>query len=247
MSDPPGKKSVYPLQARNNLSMTSYLIEAKGLHKEYTMGSNTLCVLKDIHFLVESGEFVAVMGASGSGKSTLLHILGCFDRPDSGTYLLGGNDVFRASDKELSRIRSTQIGFVFQTFNLLPELNVKENVELPFLYAPSAPPDVKGWVAKAIEQVGLQDRMDHRPSELSGGEMQRVAIARALAIAPALVLADEPTGNLDSGTGREILNLFQALHANGATIVLVTHDREVAAHAQRVVILRDGEFVQDMV
>jgi len=227
--------------------MARYLIEARGLHKEYSMGSTTLRVLKDIHFLVKNGEFVAVMGASGSGKSTLLHILGCFDRPDRGTYLLGGNDVLRASDKAVSRIRSTQIGFVFQTFNLLPELNVRENVELPFLYAPSRPSDVKGSVTQAIAEVGLQGRMDHRPSELSGGEMQRVAIARALVIDPALVLADEPTGNLDSSTGMEILNLFQALHANGTTIILVTHDREVAAHAQRVVTLRDGEFVHDMV
>ena len=227
--------------------MRRHLIKARGLHKKYVMGSNTLSVLKDVDFLVETGEFVAVMGASGSGKSTLLHILGCFDRPDAGTYLLGGKNVLRLSDKELSRIRSTQIGFIFQTFNLLPELNVWENVELPFLYASSPASNVKKWVSEAIEQVGLQDRMQHRPSELSGGEMQRVAIARALSVDPDIVLADEPTGNLDSRTSEEILKLFQALHANGATLVLVTHDRDVAIHAQRMLTLKDGEFAQDMV
>lgn len=235
------------LQNKMHLSMLRDLIETKGLRKEYRMGSTTLHVLKGVDFFVKTGEFVAVMGASGSGKSTLLHILGCLDRPDSGSYLFRGKDVLSASDMDLSRIRATQIGFVFQTFNLLPELNVLENVELPFLYSPSARPDIGACVARAIEQVGLQDRMRHRPSELSGGEMQRVAIARAIVIDPALVLADEPTGNLDSGTGREILALFQDLHARGATIVIVTHDRSVASHAQRMVMLRDGEFVHDMV
>ena len=184
------------------------------------------------------------MGPSGSGKSTLLHILGCLERPCSGLYLLDGRDISNASDRELSNIRANHIGFVFQTLNLLPQLNLFENVELPFLYSSLDALKVKERVIRAVKQVGLIDRLNHRPAELSGGEMQRMAIARALAIEPALILADEPTGNLDSGTSSEILELFQSLHNDGATILMVTHDGEVASHAQRVMTLRDGKFIE---
>ncbi len=222
--------------------MSSYLIELVGIVKNYLLGSSTIIVLKSIDFSAKKGDFVTIMGSSGSGKSTLLHMLGCLDRPTSGAYLLDGMDVFKASDNELSHIRAHHIGFVFQTFNLLPELNVLENVELPFLYSSLNGKDTRRQVVSAIEHVGLIDRINHRPSELSGGEMQRVAIARALSIEPKLILADEPTGNLDSKTSREILKLFQNLHARGVTIIMVTHDNEVASYAQRCTILKDGKF-----
>lgn len=221
-----------------------YLIEATGIIKEFHTGSSLIHALKDIDICVNKGEFVAIMGPSGSGKSTLLHILGCLEKPGSGLYLLDGRDISKASDRELSNIRANHIGFVFQTLNLLPQLNLFENVELPFLYSSLDALKVKERVIRAVKQVGLIDRLNHRPAELSGGEMQRVAIARALAIEPALILADEPTGNLDSGTSSEILELFQSLHNDGATILMVTHDREVASHAQRVMTLRDGKFIE---
>jgi len=218
------------------------LIELVGIVKNYMLGSSEILVLKSIDFFAKKGDFVAIMGSSGSGKSTLLHILGCLDRPTSGVYLLDGMDVFKASDNELSHIRANHIGFVFQTFNLLSELNVLENVELPFLYSALNDKDTRTQVIRAIEHVGLLDRINHKPSELSGGEMQRVAIARALSVAPKLILADEPTGNLDSKTSREILELFQNLHSRGVTIIMVTHDNEVASYAQRCAILNDGKF-----
>ena len=221
----------------------AYLIEASGIHKQFTIGSSIIHVLKGIDSHVKKGEFVAIMGPSGSGKSTMLYILGCLQRPTSGTYLLDGRDVFKASDTELSRIRANQIGFVFQTFNLLPYLNLFENVELPFLYFSLDDHGTKERIMTSIQRVGLADRLKHRPAELSGGEMQRVAIARALAIEPALILADEPTGNLDSKTSLEILELFKKLNDSGSTIVMVTHNSEVASHAQRVLMLKDGQFV----
>jgi putative ABC transport system ATP-binding protein len=221
----------------------AYLIEATGIHKEFSIGSANIHVLKGIDSHIGRGEFVAIMGPSGSGKSTLLYILGCLDRPTSGTYLLEGRDVSQASDSELSRLRANQIGFVFQTFNLLPHLSLVENVGLPFLYSALDDQAAKERVMSAIQRVGLADRLAHRPTELSGGEMQRVAIARALAIEPNLILADEPTGNLDSKTSLEILALFQRLNESGSTIVIVTHDREVASHAQRVLVLKDGKFI----
>ena len=221
----------------------SYLIEVSGIAKEFRIGSSSIYALKDIDICVDEGEFVAIMGPSGSGKSTLLHILGCLERPTSGLYLLDGRDVFKASDRELSNIRANHIGFVFQTFNLLPQLTVFENVELPFLYSSLDGGKTKERVIKAVERVGLIDRLGHRPAELSGGEMQRVAIARAVAIEPTLILADEPTGNLDSKTSDEILGLFEDFHDDSATILMVTHDREVASRTQRVLTLKDGEFV----
>jgi putative ABC transport system ATP-binding protein len=221
----------------------AYLIEAAGIHKKFSIGSATIHVLKGIDTYIDRGEFVAIMGPSGSGKSTLLYILGCLDRPTSGTYLLEGRDVSQASDKELSHLRANQIGFVFQTFNLLPHLSLVENVGLPFLYSALDDQAAKERVMSAVQRVGLSDRIAHRPTELSGGEMQRVAIARALAIEPNLILADEPTGNLDSNTSLEILALFQRLHESGSTIVMVTHDREVASYAERVLVLKDGKFI----
>ena len=221
----------------------AYLIEASGIHKEFSIGSSIIHVLKGIDCHIKKGEFVAIMGPSGSGKSTMLYILGCLQRPTSGTYLLDSRDVFKASDRELSRIRANKIGFVFQTFNLLPYLNLFENVELPFLYFSLDDHGTKERIMTSIQRVGLADRLRHRPAELSGGEMQRVAIARALAIEPALILADEPTGNLDSKTSLEILELFKKLNDSGSTIVMVTHNSEVASHAQRVLMLKDGQFV----
>lgn len=220
----------------------SLLISVRRLSKVFHVGSSVIYGLKDVDIHVDKGEFVSIMGPSGSGKSTLLYILGCLARPTSGEYFLDSRDVSRASDTKLSHIRANQIGFVFQTFNLLPQLNVFENVELPFLYA-SQKGLSEGKVVKAIEHVGLIDRLKHKPAELSGGEMQRAAIARALVIGPSLILADEPTGNLDSRNSSEILDIFQDLHEKGATIVMVTHDDEVASRAQRIMTLKDGEFI----
>jgi len=221
------------------------LIDAKSMRRDYQIGERTIPVLREIDFSVVKGEFVAITGPSGSGKSTLLHILGCLDCPTGGTYRFDGLDVLTASDRELSHIRANFIGFVFQTFNLIPSLSVYENVELPFLYSSSGIVNIGKRIDEAIVQVGLEKRMNHRPAELSGGEMQRVAIARALAIAPKLILADEPTGNLDSRTGKEILALFENLHDQGATIVMVTHDPSIAGRAQRRVHLVDGRTQKD--
>ncbi len=201
-----------------------------------------MSVLRGIDFTVEQGEFVAVMGPSGSGKTTLLHILGCLDTPSAGRYLLDGTDVTALSDPALSRIRACHIGFVFQTFNLIPSLTVRENIALPFVYAAPGD-DAEKRVRRAMEWVGLGQRADHRPAALSGGELQRAAIARALAIRPKLILADEPTGNLDLETTRDILDLLVKMHADGATIIMVTHDGDVAACAQRRVLLTDGVLV----
>jgi len=219
------------------------LIQARSISKQYRLPQKTIPVLHDIDFSVARNEFVAIMGPSGSGKSTLLHILGCLDRPTAGTYRLDGVDVLGASDTVLSRIRSREIGFVFQTFNLVGTLTVYENVELPFVYSMAHGRDIKERVQQAVEQVGLADRIHHRPAELSGGEMQRAAIARALAMQPKLLLADEPTGNLDSGTSDEILKLFQRLHTLGVTLVMVTHDPAIAHWAQRRVTLQDGLLI----
>jgi len=218
----------------------SWLIEARGIHKFYTLGKVRLHVLKGIDLFIEEGEFVAIMGPSGSGKSTLLHILGCLDRPSEGLYKLDGVEVQGLSDEELAKIRRHKVGFVFQNFYLLPRQSALENVELPMVYAEVPPKERRRRARELLERVGLGDRLHHKPSELSGGERQRVAIARALANGPKLLLADEPTGNLDTKTGREILKLFKELWREGATIILVTHDPEVAAEAERLVRIRDG-------
>lgn len=220
------------------------LIEAVKICRDFQIGSSKIQALKEIDFHAEKGDFAAIMGASGSGKSTLLYILGCLDRPTTGKYLLDGRDVSRATDRELSHIRANRIGFIFQTFNLLPQLNIYENVEVPFLYGSFHGEEIEDRVIRAIRMVGLMHRIEHRPAELSGGEIQRVAIARAICMDPVLILADEPTGNLDSRNGLEILKIFEELHDRGATILLVTHAREVAAFAGRKLTLRDGAFIE---
>jgi len=222
--------------------MPSDLVHLTHISKSYSIGLVTVPVLKNVELIVNSGEFVAVMGPSGSGKSTLLNILGCLDSPDSGSYLLNGRNMLNASDSALSHARAHHIGFVFQTYNLIHSLDVFENVELPFLYSAKENGDFRSRIEMAIDQVGLTERTAHKPYQLSGGEMQRAAIARAIAVDPKLILADEPTGNLDSTTGHEILRLFQALNARGATIIMVTHDETVAAYASRVIVLNDGSF-----
>jgi putative ABC transport system ATP-binding protein len=223
----------------------NHLITAAGICKEFHVGSSTLKILENIDLGLHRGEFIAIMGPSGSGKTTLLYILGCLERPSSGSYLLNGVNIIDASDDELSHIRANSIGFIFQTFNLLHGLNVYENIEAPFLYRSLDDSRIKGRIMDSIAQVGLLERIRHKPSELSGGEMQRVAIARAICADPLLVLADEPTGNLDSHTGMEILKIFKKLHAAGSTIVLVTHDREVASVADRIIYLRDGKLINN--
>jgi putative ABC transport system ATP-binding protein len=225
--------------------MNTPIVEATEIVKNYHKETATIPVLRSVCLRMVKGEFLAVMGASGSGKSTLLNIIGCLDRPTSGSYLLDGVDVLKSSDDQLSRMRSRYLGFVFQTFNLISNLTVVENVELPFLYQTINQEEILERVHTAIEQVGLGNRLNHRPAELSGGEMQRVAIARALAIEPKLILADEPTGNLDSLNSKEIMFLLKRLHNQGGTIILVTHDPQVASYADSCVTISDGQIISE--
>jgi putative ABC transport system ATP-binding protein len=220
------------------------MIQTEKLSKQYGRAGNAaVAALKETTFQIASGEFVCVRGASGSGKSTLLNILGCLDQLSSGAYLLDGEDVSHYTDKQLSRVRNAKIGFIFQSFNLLPRTTALENVEMPMVYGDGR---VDRMRAKhALERVGLAARVDHFPTELSGGEQQRVAIARALINDPALILADEPTGNLDANAAKEVMKLLQSLHAEGRTILLVTHDPAIAAYASREIFLRDGAIVSD--
>jgi putative ABC transport system ATP-binding protein len=221
------------------------LIQADGLKKTYYIGSTEVQALRGVALQVASGEFVAIMGASGSGKSTLLHLLGCLDRPSEGWYRLDGMAVESLSDAALSKLRNERIGFVFQSFNLIPQHNVLENVELPLIYKGVGKGLRRERSLEILGQVGLGKKIRHRATELSGGEKQRVAIARALAVDPPLLLADEPTGNLDSQTGEGIMQIFTDLHRRGTTIVVVTHSREVAAYTERVIEMRDGQIIRD--
>lgn len=227
--------------------MNSPLIHLNEVHKSYFMGAQALEVLKGVTLNINRNEYVALMGPSGSGKSTLMNILGCLDSVSSGSYTLNGHEVSRLSDNELAVIRNKEIGFVFQQFNLLPRLTALENVALPLVYAgiPSKKRLVKA--AAMLEKVGLSQRGHHRPGELSGGQSQRVAIARALVNDPSIILADEPTGNLDTKTSEEIMQLFEELHRQGNTLVVVTHEEDIAAHARRIVRLRDGLVEKDMI
>ena len=215
------------------------------LTRDYDMGGEVVRALRGVSLQIRKNEYVAVMGPSGSGKSTLMNLIGCLDTPSAGEYWLNGQKVSDLSDDELARIRNKEIGFVFQTFNLLPRATALHNVELPLIYAGKPARERREHAARALTQVGLGDRMDHRPNELSGGQRQRVAIARALVNQPSILLADEPTGNLDSATSAELMQVFGDLHRGGQTIVMVTHEHDIAAHAARVVTLRDGVIATD--
>ncbi|NBX25843.1 MAG: ABC transporter ATP-binding protein [Planctomycetes bacterium] len=230
--------------------MAEPIIEVRGVKKIYRVGVETIHALRGVDLTIAAGEMVAIMGASGSGKSTLMNTLGCLDRPTEGTYHLGGREVSNLTPAELAQVRNQEIGFVFQSFELLPRLTALENVELPLLYARG-----KGWgwakrrrelAKEALDRVGLSQRMDHRPNQLSGGQKQRVAIARAILARPRILMADEPTGNLDTVTTDEILALFGRLHDEGQTVIMVTHENDVAAHCRRVVRLRDGLVLSDL-
>jgi putative ABC transport system ATP-binding protein len=222
------------------------LIETRELWKTYKMGAEEIHALRGVSLQIEKGEYVAIMGPSGSGKSTLMNLIGCLDTPTRGSYILNGKQVSEMNDDELARIRNEEIGFVFQTFNLLPRATALHNVELPLIYAGMPAKERQERARAALERVELGDRVGHRPNELSGGQRQRVAIARALVNNPSILLADEPTGNLDSKTGAEIMRLFDRLHEAGNTIVLVTHEADIAAHAHRIVHIRDGQISDDV-
>ena len=221
------------------------LIETVDLWKTYVMGSEEIHALRGVSVQIERGEYVAIMGPSGSGKSTLMNLIGCLDTPSRGSYLLNSKQVSQMNDNELARIRNEEIGFVFQTFNLLPRATALHNVELPLVYAGVGSDERKKRATEALERVQLGDRIHHRPNELSGGQRQRVAIARALVNQPSILLADEPTGNLDSTTSEEIMRVFEGLAEQGQTVIMVTHEPDIAAHARRVIVLRDGKIASD--
>lgn len=223
------------------------VIHLKDIRKSYFLGRNELPVLKGLNLEINTNEYVALMGPSGSGKSTLMNILGCLDTPTAGNYILNGQDVSKMEDNELADVRNKEIGFVFQQFNLMPRLSALENVGIPLIYAGVSKKERWERAMEMLGKVGLQDRADHKPNELSGGQCQRVAIARALINDPAIILADEPTGNLDSKTSEEIMEMFAKIHSSGNTVVLVTHEEDIAEHAGRIVRLRDGVIESDRV
>jgi putative ABC transport system ATP-binding protein len=221
------------------------MLHVEGLTKSYKTGESVLPILKGVSLTVAKGEFVAIMGPSGSGKSTFMNMLGCLDRPDSGTYTLDGIEVSKLSDKQLAQVRNQKIGFVFQSFNLLARSTSLHNVELPMMYAGVGRAERRKRALEALHRVGLAERVHHKPTQLSGGQRQRVAIARALVNRPSILLADEPTGNLDSRSGTEIMAMFQELHSQGVTIILVTHEPDIARHAERIVTFKDGVIIRD--
>ncbi|MFV0502987.1 MAG: ABC transporter ATP-binding protein [Lachnospirales bacterium] len=223
------------------------IIEINNLRKEYNQGVETIIALNGISMTVKKGEFVSIMGSSGSGKSTMMNVLGCLDNEARGQYILDSVDVTKANDDSLTDIRNKKIGFIFQNFNLLPKFSALENVELPLRYAGLKGKEVKEKANNALSKVGLLDRANHKPNELSGGQRQRVAVARALVNNPSILLADEPTGNLDSKSTNEIIKIFQDLNNNGATIIMVTHEHEVAVHTKRVVTFKDGSIIEDKI
>ncbi|WP_179351873.1 ABC transporter ATP-binding protein [Winogradskyella vidalii] len=225
--------------------MSNNVIEIRNIIRDFKLGQEVVHVLKGIDLDIKRGEYVAIMGPSGSGKSTLMNLLGCLDTPTGGSYNLNGNDVSQMSDDELADIRNTEIGFVFQTFNLLPRTTALDNVALPMVYAGISKKAREERATEVLTDVGLADRMDHKPNQLSGGQRQRVAVGRALVNKPSIILADEPTGNLDSKTGVEIMKLFDEIHAAGNTVIMVTHEEDIAAHAKRVIRLRDGIIESD--
>lgn len=227
--------------------MSRPIIEISNLVKRYEMGDEEVYALRDVSLTIGTNEYVAIMGPSGSGKSTLMNMLGCLDTPTSGTYYFNGEDVREMNDDDLAEIRNREIGFVFQTFNLLPRATALQNVELPLVYSGVSKTDRHDRATKALEKVNLADRMTHKPNELSGGQRQRVAIARAIVTAPSIILADEPTGNLDTKTGTDIMALFRSLWEAGNTVILVTHEEDVARHARRIIRLRDGRIESDTV
>jgi len=227
--------------------MSNPLIKITQIKRDFALGNEIVYVLKGIDLEIKKGEYVALMGPSGSGKSTLMNLLGCLDTPTSGNYILNGKDVSQMQDDELAEIRNKEIGFIFQTFNLLPRTTALDNVALPMIYAGHSKSERTTRATEVLKQVNLADRMDHQPNQLSGGQRQRVAIARALVNKPSIILADEPTGNLDSKTSEEIMALLEEIHQNGNTIIVVTHEEEIAAHAKRIIRMRDGMIESDTI